>query len=56
MEVLGFVEYESVAIAEDIRGEPAIQSEAAGADDRRKARLNERLSRLEIFSCDRHPL
>ena len=55
VEVLGFVEHQSVAVAQDIRREPAVQAETAGADDRSKARLHERLTRLEVLTRNRHP-
>ncbi len=49
-EVGGFVEHETVAVAEDIGREPAGKAEATGADDRSEARLNESLACLEVLA------
>ena len=54
MEVCRFVEHQSVAVAEDVGREPSGKSQATCADNRSKTRLHQRLSRLEVFSCNRH--
>ena len=53
-EVGGFVEYEAVAVAEDIGREPSVQAEAACADDGGEAGFNECLTGLEVFAGDGH--
>ena len=53
-EVCGFVEHETVAVAEDVGREPAAQAKAAGADDGSEARLNEGLAGLEVLAGDGH--
>ena len=53
-EVSGFVEHEAVAVAENVGREPAVEAEAACADDGSEARFNEGLAGLEVLACDGH--
>ena len=53
-EVCGLVEHQAVPVAQDIRGEPSAQPEAAGAQYGCEAALHQRLPRLEVLACNRH--
>src|SRR5207237_10128840 len=48
------VQHLTVAVAEDVRREPSLESEHPRLESRRDDRLHERLTRLEVLSGDRH--
>ena len=53
-EVGWLVEYETVAVTQDVGREPTAHTEHAGADDRSETTLNESLASLEVLTCDGH--
>ena len=53
-EVVGVVQNETIAVAQDVGGEPARETQTACADNGGKARFHERLSRLEVLAGDGH--
>ena len=55
VEVLRLIEHQTVTVAENIGGEPAVQAQASGSDDWSKAGFHQRLASLEVFAHDRHP-
>ncbi len=54
VEVGRLVEHQAVAVAQDIRGEPAVEAQAARAQNGGEARLDERLTRLEVLAGNGH--
>ena len=56
LEVFRFVQDKTIAVAQDVGGEPTVESQTARAEDGGEATLHEGLSSLEILTCDGHAL
>src|SRR5690606_10718538 len=52
-EAVGIVQHLAVAVAQDVRGEPALDAEHPRAEAGRDQRLHERLTGLEVLAGDR---
>ena len=56
LEALWVVEHLAVAVAEDVRGVPAVEAQHARLEHRREDRLDQGLAGLEVLAADRNAL